>query len=206
MFITLEGIDRAGKSTQAKLLARELGPETVLLREPGGTPASERMRELLKDPAVELDPRAEVLLFCAARADLVERVIEPALAAGTDVVCDRFVDSTVAYQGAGRGLGIEFVEGLNAAAVAGRMPDLTILLRVDPEEAARRGQQRLADGLADGSDRFEAEGPGFQRAIAEAYDRIAAQHADRFAIVDASGSIEEVHAAVLAAAREARPA
>jgi dTMP kinase len=197
LFITLEGIDRAGKSTQAKLLARELGEDTLLLREPGGTPASERMRELLKDPAIELDPRAELLLFCAARADLVERVIRPALEAGADVVCDRFVDSTVAYQGIGRGLGVEFVEGLNEAAVAGCVPDLTILLRVDPDEAADRGQQRLADGLADGSDRFEAEGPGFQRAIAQAYDRIAAAHPDRFAVVEASGPVEEVHAAVV---------
>jgi dTMP kinase len=204
LFITLEGIDRAGKTTQAKLLARELDGDTLLLREPGGTPASERMRDLLKDPGVDLDPRAELLLFCAARADLVERVIKPALAAGTDVVCDRFVDSTVAYQGVGRGLGVEFVTQLNEAAVAGCEPDLTILLRVDPGEAARRGQLRLAEGLADGSDRFEAEGPEFQRTIAEAYDRIADQDRERFAVVDARGSVEEVHDAVIAAVRGAR--
>jgi dTMP kinase len=204
VFITLEGIDRAGKTTQAKLLARELGEDTLLLREPGGTTASERMRELVKDPEVELDPRAELLLFCAARADLVERVIRPALGAGTDVVCDRFVDSTVAYQGVGRGLGVELVERLNEAAVAGCMPDLTILLRVDPDAAVERGQQRIAEGVADGSDRFEAEGPEFQRRIADAYDRIAAEHADRFEVVDATGPVEEVHAAVMAAARGAR--
>jgi dTMP kinase len=204
VFITLEGIDRAGKTTQAKLLARDLGRDTLLLREPGGTPAAERMRDLLKDPAVDLDPRAELLLFCAARADLVERVIKPALAAGTEVVCDRFVDSTVAYQGVGRELGVEFVTQLNAAAVAGCEPDLTILLRVDPDEAASRGQLRLAEGLADGSDRFEAEGPEFQRTIAEAYDLIAGQNPERFAVVDARGSVDEVHEAVIAATRRAR--
>ena len=106
MFITLEGIDRSGK-THAGGAARPTrsGADTLLLREPGGTEAGERMRELLKDPAVELDPRAELLLFCAARAELVERVIRPALDAGRDVVSDRFVDSTVAYQGAARGSG-----------------------------------------------------------------------------------------------------
>jgi dTMP kinase len=198
VFITLEGIDRAGKTTQAKLLARDLGGDALLLREPGGTPAAERMRDLLKDPAVDLDPRAELLLFCAARADLVERVIKPALAAGTNVVCDRFVDSTVAYQGVGRGLGVEFVTQMNEAAIAGCEPDLTILLRVDPAEAARRGQLRLAEGLTDGSDRFEAEGPVFQRAIAEAYDEIAAENPGRIKVVDATGSVDQVHTAVMA--------
>lgn len=199
MFITLEGIDRAGKTTQAKLLARALGEDTLLLREPGGTEAGERMRELLKDPGIELDPRAELLLFCAARAELVARVIRPALAAGGDVICDRFVDSTVAYQGVGRGLGVELVERLNEAAVGDTLPDRTILLRIDPEEAARRGQQRLATGVEDGSDRFEGEGPDFQRAIAIAYDELAKRHSDRFAVVDAGGGVEEVHAEVLAA-------
>lgn len=199
MFITLEGIDRAGKTTQAKLLARALGEDTLLLREPGGTEAGERMRELLKDPGIELDPRAELLLFCAARAELVARVIRPALAAGGDVICDRFVDSTVAYQGVGRGLGVELVERLNEAAVGDTLPDRTILLRIDPEEAARRGQQRLATGVEDGSDRFEGEGPDFQRAIAIAYDELAERHPDRFAVVDAGGGVEEVHAEVLAA-------
>jgi dTMP kinase len=201
LFITLEGIDRAGKTTQAKLLARALGVDAVLLREPGGTEASERMRALLKDPEIELDPRAELLLFCAARAELVARVIRPTLAAGGDVICDRFIDSTVAYQGVGRGLGVEFVERLNEATVGDCVPDLTVLLRVDPAQAAGRGQQRLATGVPDGSDRFEGEGPEFQRAIAGAYDELAERHSDRFAVVDASGTVEEVHAGVLAAVR-----
>ena len=106
MFVTLEGVDGAGKSTQAKLLAEALGPDTLLLREPGGTPAGERLRDLLKDASVELTPRAELMLFCAARAELVERVIVPAIDDGRDVVCDRFVDSTVAYQGGARGIDV----------------------------------------------------------------------------------------------------
>jgi len=104
VFVTLEGVDGAGKSTQARMLAEALGPETVLLREPGGTVAGERLRELLKDASVELTPRAELMLFCAARAELVDQVISPSLAAGRDVVCDRFVDSTAAYQGGARGI------------------------------------------------------------------------------------------------------
>jgi dTMP kinase len=201
VFITLEGIDRAGKTTQAKLLARALGEDAVLLREPGGTEASERMRALLKDPAIELDPRAELLLFCAARAQLVAQVIRPTLEDGGDVICDRFIDSTVAYQGVGRGLGVEFVERLNEATVGDCVPDLTILLRVDPEEAASRGQQRLATGIADGSDRFEGEGPEFQRAIAAAYDDLAERNADRFVVIDANRPVDDVHGEVLAAVR-----
>ena len=112
MFITLEGIDRSGKTTQAALLAQALGPDAVLLREPGGTPAGERIRELLKDPDLELGPGAELLLFNAARAELCREVVRPALDDGRDVVCDRFIDSTVAYQGVARGLGVEQVERL----------------------------------------------------------------------------------------------
>ncbi len=197
MFVTLEGIDRSGKTTQAALLAEALGPETLLLREPGGTDAGERIRGLLKDPAGELDPRTELLLFCAARAELCARLVRPALERGQDVVCDRFVDSTVAYQGAARGLGTDVVERLNEIAVAGSLPDLTVLLRIDPERAEARGQQRLADGAADGADRFEGEGIEFQRLVAAAYDDLAARHGDRIAVVDAAGDVAEVHARVM---------
>jgi dTMP kinase len=204
VFVTLEGIDRSGKTTQSALLAQALGPETILLREPGGTAVAERIRELLKDPATELDPRAELLLFCAARAELCARVIEPALADGRDIVCDRFIDSTVAYQGAARGLGVQLVEALNEIAIAGNPPQLTILLRIDPGRAEARGQQRLASGDDDGSDRFEGQGIDFQRAVAAAYDELAARHPERITVVDAEGPVAHVHGRVMDAVAAAR--
>lgn len=199
MFVTLEGIDRSGKTTQAALLTEALGPQTLLLREPGGTEAGERIRTLLKDPGTDLDPRAELLLFCAARAELCARLVRPALEAGRDVVCDRFVDSTVAYQGAARGLGTELVERLNEIAIAGCRPDLTVLLRLDPDDAESRGQQRLERGSADGIDRFEGQGIEFQRLVAAAYDDLAARHPARIAVVDADGDVTQVHARVMEA-------
>jgi dTMP kinase len=194
VFVTFEGIDGAGKSTQARLLAGALGPETILLREPGGTPAGERLREILKDPDLHLHARAELLLFLAARAQLVEEVIRPALESGRDVVCDRFMDSTTAYQGGARGLGIEWAQRLNEEAVAGCLPDRTVLLRVDPELAAGRGAGR--GGFGD--DRFEREGDGFQAAIAAAFEQLAAADPGRFVVVDGAASEAEVHARVLA--------
>lgn len=197
MFVTFEGIDRSGKTTQAALLARALGPDTLALREPGGTPAGERMRELLKDPGTELDPRAELLLFCAARAELCARVVAPAIAAGRDVVCDRFIDSTTAYQGVARGLGLEVVERLNELAIGPCVPDVTVLLRLEADVALARGQQRLAAGGDDGTDRFESEGIELQRAVAAAYDEIARRHPERVRVVDARGDAGDVHARVL---------
>jgi len=204
VFITLEGIDRSGKTTQAAMLHEALGSGARLLREPGGTEVAERIRDLLKDPAVELDPRAELLLFCAARAELCARVVRPALQEGRDVVCDRFIDSTVAYQGAARGLGVQTVEGLNEVAIAGCSPHLTVLLRIDPERAEARGQQRLAAGQADGSDRFEGEGIQFQRAVAAAYDELAERHPDRIVPIDAEASVEQVHDRVMAVVAQAQ--
>jgi len=195
LFISLEGIDGSGKSTQARLLAEALGPDTLLIREPGGTPAAERIRDLVADPDLELDPMAELLAFCAARADLTERVIRPALAAGRDVVSDRFADSSVAYQGGGRGLGTSQVITLTDAATDGLWPDVTVLLRLDPE---------VGLGRADGTDRFEAEGLELQRAVAEAYEEIAIVASDRVAVIDAAGTIEQVHARVLAAVAAGR--
>ncbi|HWB68382.1 MAG TPA: dTMP kinase [Solirubrobacterales bacterium] len=192
MFISLEGVDGSGKSTQARLLAEALGPATVLIREPGGTEAAERIRELLADPALELDPLAELLLFCAARADLTSRVIRPALEAGTDVVSDRFADSSVAYQGAARGLGVGEVISLTDTATDGLWPDLTLLLRVDPE---------VGLGRAGGEDRFEAEGLELQRAVAAAYEEIAQIASDRVVVLDAAGTVEEVHERVMEAVR-----
>lgn len=190
MFISLEGVDGSGKSTQAGLLAAALGPDTLQIREPGGTEAAERIRALLADGAVELDPMAELLLFLAARADLTAREIRPALESGRDVVADRFADSSVAYQGSARGLGVGEVISLCETATDGLWPDLTILLRIDPE---------VGLGRADGDDRFEAEGLELQRAVAEAYDEIAQIASDRVAVIDAEGSVEDVHRLVMEA-------
>jgi dTMP kinase len=205
VFVTLEGIDRSGKTTQAAMLADALGPDTLLLREPGGTPAGERIREMLKDPGLELNIGAELLLFGAARAQLAASVIEPAKAAGREIVCDRYIDSTVAYQAAALGqlyvdapgnegrsafeIGAPLVERLNALVVGSCAPDLTVLLRVDPQLVeARRGPE---------ADRFESAGFVFQREVAEAYDLIAARHPDRIVAIDAAGDPAEVHARVL---------
>jgi dTMP kinase len=193
MFISLEGVDGSGKSTQAGLLAASLGSETLQIREPGGTVAAERIRELLADPALEIDPFAELLLFSAARADLVSRVIRPAVEAGRDVVADRFADSSVAYQGGARELGTSHVLSLVDATIDGLWPDLTLLLRIDPE---------VGLGRAGGEDRFEAEGLELQRAVAEAYDEIAQIASDRVVVVDAEGSVEEVHKRVMDAVRD----
>lgn len=195
MFITLEGIDGSGKTTQAELLSDALGSDTVMLREPGGTDASERIRELVADSEIELAPTTELLLFCAARAQLVTDVIRPALEAGRDVVCDRFSDSTAAYQGAARGVSVEVAVSVNVVATGRLSPDVTILLRIDPERAAERGL---------GDDRFEREGVDFQRRVADAYERLARSDAGRIAVVDGEGSVDEVHARVLAAVEEAR--
>ena len=196
MLISLEGVDGSGKSTQARLLVEALGEETVAIREPGGTEAAERIRELLADPSVELEPLAELMLFLAARADLTERVIRPALEAGHDVVADRFSDSSVAYQGAARGLGVGEVITLCDTATDGLWPDLTLLLRIDPETGL---------GRAEGDDRFEQEGLGLQQAVAQAYDEIAQIASDRVTVIDASGTVEEVHQRVMEAVNEHRP-
>ncbi len=204
MFITLEGIDRSGKTTQAAMLARELGDGTLLLREPGGTPLGERIREILKDPELEIGAGIELLLFSAARGQLMGDVIVPAIQAGRDVVCDRFVDSSVAYQGAAGGLGVEHVEQFNERVTQGWMPDLTLLLRVDAERAEARGQERLRAGEADGTDRFEGEGIELQRTVAAAYDEIARRHPERIVVIDARGEPEDVHERVWAAVTNRR--
>jgi dTMP kinase len=193
LFISLEGIDGSGKSTQAGLLAAALGHETLQIREPGGTDAAERIRELLADPAIELDPFAELLLFSAARADLLSRVVRPALDGGRTVVADRFADSSIAYQGGARGLGTSHVLSLVDMTIDGLWPDLTLYLRIEPEAGLAR---------TEGKDRFEAEGLELQRAVAVAYDEIAQIASDRVVVIDAEGSVEEVHGRVMDAVRD----
>lgn len=198
--ITVEGLDGAGKTTLVAGLARLLGEQGVdvlVLREPGGVELSERIRELVKDPALTVDPRAEALLYAAARAQLVAEQLEPLLADGRWVLLDRFVDSSLAYQGAGRGLGVEEVRALNAFATGGLRPDRTLLLRVDPAV----GRERIAGREPD---RLEREQAGFFAAIAFAYDELAAAEPERFAVIDAGRTADEVLAEALAAV-EPRP-
>jgi dTMP kinase len=196
VLITLEGIDGAGKTTVATALAAQLG--AVLLREPGGVVLSERIRDLVKDPALAVDPRAEALLYAAARAQLVAEQLRPRLAAGETVVLDRFVDSSLAYQGAGRGLGVEEVRRLNAFGTGGLLPDRTLLLRIDPATALAR-----AAGRGEAADRLEREELGFFGAIAAAYDALAAAEPERFAVIDAEQPPDAVLADCLAAVQAA---
>jgi len=182
--ITVEGVDGAGKTTVAAALADALrgdGREVALLREPGGVELSERIRALVKDPALRVGARAEALLYAAARAQLCEEQLEPLLAAGRWVLLDRFVDSSLAYQGAGRGLGVEEVRRLNLFGTGGRMPDRTLLLRIEPGAALAR-----AAGRGEAADRLEGEGLAFFRAIANAYDALAAAEPERWAVIDAA--------------------
>jgi dTMP kinase len=191
--ITVEGLDGAGKTTLVAGLTRELaarGRELLVLREPGGVELSERIRELVKDPSLAIDARAEALLYAAARAQLVAEELEPLLAGGQWVLLDRFVDSSLAYQGAGRGLGVEAIRALNEFATGGLRPDRTLLLRVDPSV----GRARLGDR---GMDRLEREPEEFFAAIAAAYDELAAAEPERFAIIDASRPPDQVLADAL---------
>jgi dTMP kinase len=171
------------------MLADALGDDALLVREPGGTPSAERIRDLVKDAALELSPVTETLLFGAARAELVATVIRPALAAGKVVICDRYIDSTVAYQGGARGLGIEKVEELNEWITDGLSANLTFLLDVPPAEARSRPGDL---------DRLEEEGEPLQRAVADAYDVLAERHRDRYVRIDAARPVDDVHRDVLA--------
>jgi dTMP kinase len=190
VLITVEGLDGAGKSTLVAGLAGAL--DAVVLREPGGVELAERIRALVADPALHVDPRAEALLFAAARAQLVAETLRPLLEAGATVLLDRFVDSSLAYQGGGRGLGIEAIRALNDFGTGGLKPDRTLLLRIDPAAGLARIAGREAD-------RLEASGLEFFEAIARAYDELAAAEPERFAVLDASLPPEQVLAAALAA-------
>ena len=200
--ITIEGLDGAGKSTLAQALARELtatargagGHPVELLREPGGVDVSERIRALVKDPSLTVAPRAEALLYAAARAQLVEELLEPLLQRGILVLLDRFVDSSLAYQGAGRELGVEEVRHLNMFATAGLTPDRTLLLRIDPALGRARQDERALQ-----PDRLEREGEGFFARIAAAYDELADEEPERIRAIDAGQTPADVLRDALAA-------
>ena len=201
-FIVLEGGEGAGKSTQARLLAdalRARGHAVVLTREPGGTPGAEAIRALLLGTEGEgWQPRAEALLFAAARSDHVERLIRPALAAGTWVVCDRFLDSSRAYQGGGGGLSDADLIDLHRIGSEGLLPDLTLLVEVGPEVAARR----LAARDGDAADRIGGRPSEYHARVAAAFAALAEGEPARFARIDGNGTPEQTHAAVLAALAE----
>jgi len=191
MFVTFEGIDGAGKSTQAELLAaalRQEGRDVVTTREPGGTALGEEVRRLLLG-GTDVSPWAEAALFAAARAELVERVISPALARGAAVVCDRYLDSSLAYQGIARGLGVERVLELNLAAIAGVLPDRTFVLLVDPETGLRR--------MTEAPDRIEREGEGFLFRVDQAYRSLAETFPNRIRLIDATRPASEIGSVVL---------
>ena len=190
MFITFEGSDGSGKSTQIEILqgaleAMEL--EVLVTREPGGTKISENIRSLLLDPDnSEMSPKTEMLLYAAARAQLVDQVIRPALDEGKVVICDRFLDSSIAYQAYGRGLG-DSVETVNGPAVEECMPDITFFLEIDPEKAG----DRIAD-RGEEKDRIEREDDGFRKRVAQGYSELADKYPDRIVRIDATGSVEEI--------------
>ena len=193
--ITIEGLDGAGKTTLASGLEAELtdrGIDVELLREPGGVPAAERIRELVKDPGLLIGPPAEALLYAAARAQLVEEAVEPHLQAGKWILLDRFVDSSLAYQGAGRELGVEEVRAINAFATRGLTADRTLLLLVDPALGLSRAGSRPGP-----ADRLEREHETFFRRIAAAYHRLAADDPVRIRVLDAGQSPRTVLAHAL---------
>ena len=197
LFIVFEGGDGAGKSTQAALLSERLeaaGRTVLRTREPGGTPIGEKLRALvLEHGHGDVDPRTEALMFAASRAAHVEQLIRPALAAGTAVVCDRYIDSSVAYQGIGRGLGPAEVLEINRWATGGLSPDLTILLDVAPDTGRRR---RTSGALAE--DRMEAEPDDFHARIRAAFLDLAGSAPDRYLVLDAGRPVADLAADIAA--------
>lgn len=206
-FITFEGPEGCGKSTQIKLLAEKLvdqGIRVACTREPGGTATGETVRNILQHDAAgeQLADRAELLLFTASRAQLMDQKILPALEADDWVLCDRFIDSTMAYQGFARGMDIETLDRINEFAIYERKPDLTILLDLDVERGFQRLEERYADGK-ESHDRFEREAREFHQRVREGYHRLAEREPERFRIVNSDRPIEEVSADIWSAVKGA---
>lgn len=199
LLITFEGIDGCGKSTQRDLLAQQIkqrGFEVVVTREPGGTPLGEGIRQLLvSDVSVHVAPTTELLLYVAARAQHVAELITPSLEAGRIVISDRYTDSTVAFQGYGRGLEPEMIEKLNKFATAGLVPDLTIVFDIDPALARARLDSRPVGGLLGA---FDEQHSDFHERMREGYLKMAREQPSRIKVVDASGAVEETHSRVMA--------
>ena len=202
IFITFEGGEGVGKSTQILLLAWRLeaaGVEVLRIREPGGTRIGEKIRAILLDTEnIDLDSTSELLLYEAARAQLVSQVISPALRRGVTVLCDRFTDSTLAYQGVARGLGFALTEQANQLGSKGLIPDRTILLTLDAEQALRRA-------VKEGADRLEAEGPGFHRKVMLAFSQIAERYPERVRLVESLAGKRETAEAVFAELKDLFP-
>jgi dTMP kinase len=202
MFLSFEGVDSSGKTTQAAILVEALraegGAPVHFIREPGGTPISERLREILLDRRnLELSDLTELFLFSASRAQLVGQVILPALARGEIVVCDRFHDSTTAYQGYGRGLDLEAVRAINTVATSGTDPDLTVLVDITVAEIERRKKASGGD-----ADRMESSGKAFYERVRTGYLAIARGHPERFVVVDGMRSVSDVAADIRRALQE----
>ncbi|MBN1885335.1 MAG: dTMP kinase [Candidatus Krumholzibacteriota bacterium] len=205
-FVTFEGVEGSGKSTVARLVLERLGRagvEAILTREPGGNPVSEAIRRVLLDPGnEEISPQTELLLYIAARAQIVDEVIRPSLAAGRWVLCDRFMDASVAYQGWARGIGEERVAELNAFAVGATVPSVTYLFDLPVEEGFRRGPERREAAGEGAPDRLERESRFFHERVREGYLRIASREPGRVVVVDAAAPLHEVVGRVLGNLRE----
>ncbi len=199
-FITFEGIEGCGKSTQVRLLARRLaenGHRVTVTREPGGCPIADQIRQILLDAGNSaITPLTELLLYAAARAQHVSSVIAPALAAGGIVLCDRFTDATIAYQGYGRNLDMSVIDQLNSLARGDIRPDLTILLDCAPETGLKRAISRINRGRGPREERFELESLQFHQRVREGYLALARQEPARFAVIDAEAGIQELEKAI----------
>jgi dTMP kinase len=206
--ITIEGIDGAGKSTLAAALRTAIerrGARVRLLREPGGVELSERIRSLLADPSQQIGAATEALLYAAARAELVRARVRPLLEAGTDVLLDRYVDSSLAYQGAGRELGVERIAQVNELATGGLAPDRTLLLQLSPRLARERLRARLRGQAGSSPDRLEGERTDFFERVAGAYERLAEREPERVRTINAALAPERVLELALAAIEDLLP-